>query len=543
MSITVSKQRTLVELESAHKQFIENLDVKLVELINNSGISFAELEYTVQIGWEAGSIVEITTGEKPDNTEKIVEISLDSFLDRSIGTLRTPFDLSSNQEAAAQRLADWLCLTTYAFRNEICSRQISDIVNGPLNEEIIGKSSYNRLANHFNDMLGTSGFVIWHVCKETKVDGEYELFEVSEDATEIPETLFLRALGSSHPQDGVDMPIDEGIASFVLTDGNTIRVDDLLDDKLVARLTDGRSIKHKPVVLDRGWLSGVFLPLRSQHRVVGVIGAYSPRRSGFNNLDENIVTRCAEQIAAYFVVHRARQRNSTLVQKVTELGKEIAAAQYSVFGSVHDAINASLAIRNNFDFIVPTTPTKQFFDAAKDHSERLKEVLGRLRSDVRNPRDIPLKISRVNLSEFTLERLNALSVDAHSKGIDLRIRIPSDIDVFLDEFRLSQILFNIVSNSIRHFNFTTRTPKEIRVTASDRSDKCVVTFHDNGPGIDPAYLPDRIFEPFVTTSDGMGLGLTIVKNFVDELDGTVTVRSEWGKWTEFTLVLPKRGKR
>ena len=165
--------------------------------------------------------------------------------------------------------------------------------------------------------------------------------------------------------------------------------------------------KHKPVVLDRRWLSGVFLPLRSQHRVVGVIGAYSPRRSGFNNLDENIVTRCAEQIAAYFVVHRARQRNSTLVQKVTELGKEIAAAQYSVFGSVHDAINASLAIRNNFDFIVPTTPTKQFFDAAKDHSERLKEVLGKLRSDVRNPRDIPLKIRRVNLSEFTLERLNA----------------------------------------------------------------------------------------------------------------------------------------
>jgi len=250
VSTTALKHRTLAELESAHKQFLENLDSRLVELTDNSGISFAELEYTIQIGREAGSIIEIITGEKP-NKSRIYEISLDSFLDRSIGTLRISNDLSPNQKTAAHRLADWLCLTTYAFRNEICSRQISDIVNGPLNEEIIGKSSYNRLANHFNDMLGTSGFVIWHVCKETKVDGEYELFEVSDDATEIPETLFLHALGSSHPQDGVDMPIDEGIASFVLTDGNTLRVDDLLDDKLVAKLTDGRSIKHKPVVLDR----------------------------------------------------------------------------------------------------------------------------------------------------------------------------------------------------------------------------------------------------------------------------------------------------
>ena len=70
--------------------------------------------------------------------------------------------------------------------------------------------------------------------------------------------------------------------------------------------------------------------------------------------------------------------------------------------------------------------------------------------------------------------------------------------------------------------------------------KVVVTIRDNGEGIDATAL-DKIFDPFFTTKDvgeGMGLGLSISYRIVQEYDGHITVRSEPGKFCEFTLEFP-----
>lgn len=535
--------KSIEDLYKDYTEFVEGLQGAVENLVKNNRNTTAKIVYTLQIGSAAGSDRHFFSDRETENNRKkccSLDVPLETFLDRSIGNITLYGNPSTQLLSRAKQLAEWICLKTYAFRNEICNAHLKDIVNTPLSSDEVGKQSYNHFASRFNEILSTSGFVIWHVCKETKVNDEFELFDVEEGENDLPKTLFLHALGSSNPQHSVDMPFSEGIASYVLLSGKILRVDDLLDGRLVSELTGGRSIKHKPVVNDLGWKSGVFLPLKSQGHVVGVIGAYSPRKAGFNNLDEVIVTRCAEIIAAYFLIHRAKQRNAVLVDNVAELGTEVSAAQYSVVGSVHDAINTSAAIRDNFDFIQPTFATKTFFEAAKDHSIRLKDVLGKLRSDIKNPRDIPLKIAKVNLHDFLEDKLAALDVDAQSRGVELKIRVPHDITFYTDEFRISQIFFNLVSNAIRHFSYTRRNPKTITISASDREDRIVVNVRDNGPGIDPAYLPKRIFEPFVTTSNGMGLGLTIVENFVKELNGKISVRSEWGKETEFDLVFPKK---
>jgi signal transduction histidine kinase len=71
-------------------------------------------------------------------------------------------------------------------------------------------------------------------------------------------------------------------------------------------------------------------------------------------------------------------------------------------------------------------------------------------------------------------------------------------------------------------------------------DRIKLTVADTGHGIPQDALP-KIFEPFFTTKEfgkGTGLGLTVVKGIIEEHQGTITVESEEGKGTRFTIRLP-----
>ncbi|SPE54363.1 PAS/PAC sensor signal transduction histidine kinase (fragment) [Verrucomicrobia bacterium] len=73
--------------------------------------------------------------------------------------------------------------------------------------------------------------------------------------------------------------------------------------------------------------------------------------------------------------------------------------------------------------------------------------------------------------------------------------------------------------------------------------KSLLIVRDNGSGIESHHL-DKIFDPFFTTKDvgeGMGLGLSICYRIVQECEGRISVRTERGKFCEFTLEFPAKG--
>jgi signal transduction histidine kinase len=65
-----------------------------------------------------------------------------------------------------------------------------------------------------------------------------------------------------------------------------------------------------------------------------------------------------------------------------------------------------------------------------------------------------------------------------------------------------------------------------------------ITVKDNGIGIETSFI-EHIFEPkFTTKNSGMGLGLGIIKNIIENYKGTITFETELGKGTTFTVSLP-----
>jgi CheY-like chemotaxis protein/anti-sigma regulatory factor (Ser/Thr protein kinase) len=141
----------------------------------------------------------------------------------------------------------------------------------------------------------------------------------------------------------------------------------------------------------------------------------------------------------------------------------------------------------------------------------------------------------------TLE--DVLRVRSDKKGLKLLFEKDDELPTYIrtDERKLRQILFNILTNSVK---FTDEGGVVLRVRAKEKNQKYRIEFEveDSGVGI-PDDEIDGIFEAFTQSTsgenlqEGTGLGLGISQQFVKLLDGEITVRSEVGKGTIFSFYI------
>ena len=107
----------------------------------------------------------------------------------------------------------------------------------------------------------------------------------------------------------------------------------------------------------------------------------------------------------------------------------------------------------------------------------------------------------------------------------------------MDRTQLIRIITNLVKNAIQAIP-ENQPEKLVTVSVKKQSGFVMISVKDNGTGIE-AHDIGRIFEPkFTTKSSGMGLGLGIIKNIIENYKGTITFETEFGKGTVFTVSLP-----
>ncbi|TDW95937.1 sensor histidine kinase [Dinghuibacter silviterrae] len=125
------------------------------------------------------------------------------------------------------------------------------------------------------------------------------------------------------------------------------------------------------------------------------------------------------------------------------------------------------------------------------------------------------------------------------RKVNIRTKIKNGIPFYTDKGRLTMILNNLVSNSMRYQDPQTPDPfVEVRVHITESAAEISVL--DNGIGIKEEHQ-EKVFNMFYRVSSksiGSGLGLYIVKEAVDKLNGTIELKSQIGKGTEFSICLP-----
>ncbi len=140
---------------------------------------------------------------------------------------------------------------------------------------------------------------------------------------------------------------------------------------------------------------------------------------------------------------------------------------------------------------------------------------------------------------------NILQADIHAKQLELQFDTVDvwDEDIFCDQLRLNQVLLNLLSNAVKYTSAGGSV--SMRITEKPGAPEGYANYEfcikDNGIGMSEEFV-EHIFEPFerernstISKIQGTGLGMAITKNIVDMMNGTISVQSEQGVGTEFTV--------
>jgi signal transduction histidine kinase len=185
---------------------------------------------------------------------------------------------------------------------------------------------------------------------------------------------------------------------------------------------------------------------------------------------------------------------------------------------------------------------KQYLSMIRQNTFRQLRLVNNL-LDITRVNAGRIKVSKKNIDIVFLTKAIVESVYTYAaqKTIDIKfITLFEEKVIGIDEEKYERILLNLLSNAIKF----TPEGKSITVTLSSIENQISVEVKDNGIGI-PANKLDIIFERFgqVDSSlsrqaEGTGIGLSLVKKFTEALEGSISVKSETGKGSTFTILLP-----
>lgn len=187
-------------------------------------------------------------------------------------------------------------------------------------------------------------------------------------------------------------------------------------------------------------------------------------------------------------------------------------------------------------------PTKERMIIFKNEVNRLMKLVEELKylMDIES-HEIVLDIKEFEISKLLKNIIEGFRYEFDKKNIVIEEDIKGNVFTKGDKDKISQVIINLLSNALKF----TEAGGIVKVELKEDDDNLFISVEDNGIGIpqeDLPYIFERLYRSEKSRSrktGGAGIGLTIAKMLVEAHDGKITVQSEEGKGTKFTITLPK----
>jgi signal transduction histidine kinase len=235
-----------------------------------------------------------------------------------------------------------------------------------------------------------------------------------------------------------------------------------------------------------------------------------------------------------------QQRTQKLNETITQLNKTIKELDAFLYSASHDLVSplksilglVNLAKMENLD-----RNLDHYFNHIESSVNKLEAIIQTLMQHSFNTKT-ELKLETVDLQKIVEETIGELRFYPESTRIAFKYNLDNAY-IVSDTYRLKIILSNLLGNAVKYHD-SRKDNNVVELNFRNAGSVWTLDIVDNGIGIEKERL-ERVFELFYRATEsakGSGLGLYIVKDTIDRLGGSISVDSEIGKWTKFTLSLP-----
>ncbi|HTL56553.1 MAG TPA: ATP-binding protein [Candidatus Limnocylindrales bacterium] len=244
-------------------------------------------------------------------------------------------------------------------------------------------------------------------------------------------------------------------------------------------------------------------------------------------------------------IEQLKETETQLVQseKLASLGRMSAGIIHEINNPLNFATTGLFTLRNKGKHLAPDQQ-EEYMEILKDVEDgivRVKNIVSDLRMFTHPETE---SRDQVEIADVVNASLRFLSNEWKDK-VQIEQKLTEHQTIWANKNKLIHVLVNLLQNSLdalKNKNFDGEKPT-ITVESRVEPGKSILIVRDNGIGISNEHL-DKIFDPFYTTKDvgqGMGLGLSICYRIVQDCEGRIGVRTEPGKFCEFTLEFPAKG--
>lgn len=228
--------------------------------------------------------------------------------------------------------------------------------------------------------------------------------------------------------------------------------------------------------------------------------------------------------------------------------QELKTANYEldrfVYSTTHDLrapLNSMLGLIEIAQDDTADEQMHEYLKMIKGRAEKLDDFICDILDYSRNSR-IEINREQINFEEILKDVTQNLNFMGNSsRAVEFKIDIAGDAAFYCDKNRLITILNNLISNAIRYQNYQISNPF-VSIKINTFQTKATIEIEDNGIGIDKN-AHQKIFDKFYRISSesiGTGLGLYLVKEAVNKLNGEIKVESEVGSGTAFFIEIPNK---
>lgn len=236
----------------------------------------------------------------------------------------------------------------------------------------------------------------------------------------------------------------------------------------------------------------------------------------------------------YFMRMELKEKNLKLKKLHSEMNQFV----YSLSHELRGPLMSISGISKLAKLEIEDPRTVEYFDMIDSTIVKLDDYIYKMLDFYRSTK-IEHKVTRVDFKDIVKQQMEAYNAKFDLSNFNLDIQINQEKSFFSDDAKIRVILNNLFSNSVQ-FQKSEPGPRNISLTIDVLEDSVVISVEDNGIGIEAKHHPEvfNLFTRATQKNVGVGLGLYMVKEAVEQMGGSINLESALDEGTKITVTLP-----